>query len=254
MDREDITPGEKWRISITRAIKHSSFFLACLSVNSVDRRGFLQREIKQALDICQELLDSDIYLIPIRLEDCEIPESLREYQAVDLFKEYGLTRLLDAIKKGIEQQLLSHKVSRKMTEGFETSGVERKIVSKGRRRKILVVDNAPDIRSTLSGAFSDEDFFVWTASNEAEALDAVRQETFDFAIIDVRLHGDDEDDESGLSLALAIRGLNPNIRVIHLTGFIRPNQIVRAIRDYGAADFIEKTPDMDQKILEIIKN
>ena len=105
MDKKDILPGERWQSSIRQAIRGSDFFLACLSDNSVNRRGFLQREIEDALDICQEMLYSDIYLIPARLEDCEVPERLRDFQPVDLFGKDSWTRLLKAIRAGIERRL-----------------------------------------------------------------------------------------------------------------------------------------------------
>jgi hypothetical protein len=56
-----------------------------------------KEEIKDALDIWQEMLDSDIYLIPIRLEDCEVPEGLRDFQWVNLFEQDGWARLVKAI-------------------------------------------------------------------------------------------------------------------------------------------------------------
>ncbi|MGA9349874.1 MAG: TIR domain-containing protein [Anaerolineae bacterium] len=98
MDKKDILPGEQWKLAIQKAIQDSDFFLACLSANSVNRRGFIQRETRDALDIWQEKLDSDIYLIPVRLEDCEVPESLRKFQWVNLFEEDGWTRLVKAIQ------------------------------------------------------------------------------------------------------------------------------------------------------------
>ena len=104
MDKKDILPGERWKSSIQTAIRRSDFFLACLSAKSVGKRGFLQREIKDALVIWKEKLDDDIYLIPVRLEDCEVPESLRDFQWVNLFEEDGWTRLLEAIRVGIERQ------------------------------------------------------------------------------------------------------------------------------------------------------
>ena len=104
MDTKDILPGEQWEPRVPQAIRHSDFFLACLSTNSVNKRGFLQKEIKEALDIWQEMLDSDIYLIPVRLEDCEVPESLRDFQWVDLFEESGWTRLVKAIQVGMEHR------------------------------------------------------------------------------------------------------------------------------------------------------
>ena len=104
MDIKDILPGERWESCIRRAIRHSDFFLACLSVNSVSKRGFLQKEIKDALDIWQEKLEEDIYLIPARLEDCEVPESLGGFQWVDLFEADGWTRLVRAIQVGMKRR------------------------------------------------------------------------------------------------------------------------------------------------------
>ncbi len=105
MDKKDILPGERWKFSIQTAIRRSDFFLACLSAKSVGKRGFLQREIKDALDIWQEKLDDDIYLIPVRLEDCEVPESLREFQWVNVFEEDGWTQLVRAIQTGMKRRV-----------------------------------------------------------------------------------------------------------------------------------------------------
>ncbi len=117
---------------------------------------------------------------------------------------------------------------------------------------ILIVDNEPDVLTTISGSLADTGYNVRPVSNETQALEAIQQETFDFAIIDVRLKGDAEEDETGLVLALAIRNLNPQTRVIPITGFVRTKQIVRALQVYGLAGFIEKGPDMVQDILEAI--
>jgi hypothetical protein len=104
MGEKDILPGEAWEPSIERAIRAADFFLPCLSTNSVNARGVIQREIKCALDIWQEKSDHDIYLIPIRLEECELPESLRRFQWVDIFEEEGWSRLVEALKVGLERQ------------------------------------------------------------------------------------------------------------------------------------------------------
>jgi hypothetical protein len=104
MAKKDILPGEEWELAIQKAIQRSDFFLACLSANSVNKRGYLQKEIKDALDIWQKMLEDDIYLIPVRLEDCKVPESLRKFHWVDLFEEDGWTRLVEAIQVGIERR------------------------------------------------------------------------------------------------------------------------------------------------------
>lgn len=118
--------------------------------------------------------------------------------------------------------------------------------------RILVVDDSADFCSTLAGRLSDEGHTVRSAANEGQALAAVTQEPFDFALIDVRLHGDDEEDESGLSLAMAFRALKPQVRVILLTRYARTRQILRIIPYHGVVDFIEKTCDVNEKVLETI--
>jgi hypothetical protein len=104
MDKKDILPGEQRKSRIPQAIRRSDFFLACLSANSVGKRGWIQKQIKDALDIWQEKLESDIYLIPVRLEDCEVPERLRDFQWVNLFEEDGWARLVQAIQVGMERR------------------------------------------------------------------------------------------------------------------------------------------------------
>ncbi len=117
---------------------------------------------------------------------------------------------------------------------------------------ILIVDNQPDVRNTLRGILVDNGHTVHLAANEGGALLAVTQQRFDFALIDLRLHEEGEDDDSGLSLAMAIRAIKPQIRVILLTQYVRTRQIVRAIRYLGAVGFIEKTPDVGRQILKTI--
>jgi len=52
----------------------------------------------------QEMLEDDIYLIPVRLEDCEVPDSLLDFQWVNLFEEAGWAQLVEAIQTGIERR------------------------------------------------------------------------------------------------------------------------------------------------------
>lgn len=101
MDTKNIYGGEDWQRSIWRAIREAHYFLFCVSHNSTGKRGFLQREIKQALEIWEEKLEDDIYLIPLRLEDCLVPPSVARFQRIDLFAADGFDRLLSAVETGI---------------------------------------------------------------------------------------------------------------------------------------------------------
>jgi hypothetical protein len=50
LDEEDLLPGQIWADEIPRALKASEFILVFFSRNSVAKRGYVQREMKMALD------------------------------------------------------------------------------------------------------------------------------------------------------------------------------------------------------------
>ena len=101
MDKKNIIGGEQWKRSIQTAIRKSDFFLVCLSRHSFGKRGFLQREIRIALDVREELLDSDIYLIPVRLEECDVPDNLADINWIDLFEADGWPKLTKSFHEGV---------------------------------------------------------------------------------------------------------------------------------------------------------
>jgi len=104
MDARNILPGENRRLAIERAMHKADFFIACLSANSVDERGLLQSQFKDALTNLRDKLESDIYLIPVRFEECEVPSYFQDLQGADLFTQEGPSQLLVAIKEGLERR------------------------------------------------------------------------------------------------------------------------------------------------------
>ena len=120
MDKEDLLGGEQWEDSIEKAIRHSDFCLVCLSTNSTNKRGVIRKEIKIALDICREMLPSDIYMIPLRLENCEVPEDLSHIQWTDYYAQDGWTKLLKALRAGMERRAKPMKPSVQEPVSFES--------------------------------------------------------------------------------------------------------------------------------------
>lgn len=97
IDREHLLPGVKWRVAIEQALREADFFLLCLSSQSSSRRGFIQREINAALDLWEERLQDDIYFIPLRLEECDIPARVDDFQCVNWFEADAWERLMKAL-------------------------------------------------------------------------------------------------------------------------------------------------------------
>lgn len=107
LDRADLIPGQHWESAIRRAIAASSYFIAVLSSRSVSKRGFVQSEIRFALRIADEYAENQIFIIPVRLDDCEPSfEGLRELHRADLFPSYdqGLKELLRVFAYSAEEK------------------------------------------------------------------------------------------------------------------------------------------------------
>jgi hypothetical protein len=104
LDEKDIIPGEDWGEAIQKAIRTSRFVLVCLSRKSVGKTGYVQKEITLALDRADEQPQGRIYMIPVRLEPCDVPQRLRKWQYVDLFEERGYQRLLEALNRSISEE------------------------------------------------------------------------------------------------------------------------------------------------------
>jgi hypothetical protein len=97
-DEEDLLPGQDWESEISKAIRRSRFVLACISKSSISKSGFVQKELRLALDVADEQPDGSTFLIPVRLEECEIPDRLKRWQAADLFKPETYKRLRRALR------------------------------------------------------------------------------------------------------------------------------------------------------------
>jgi len=97
IDREDIPAGKEWAPEIEAAMHAADFVIVCLSNNSVSKRGFVQRELRAALDLYEEIPEGRVFLLPVRLEDCAVPSQLSKFQYTDLFEDQGLDRLARSI-------------------------------------------------------------------------------------------------------------------------------------------------------------
>jgi hypothetical protein len=102
IDREILLPGENWKNVIHEVIKETQYFIALLSVNSISKKGFVQKELRLALDMLDEFPENRIFIIPVRVDDCRVSHlKLKEIQWVDIFPSYtdGLNRIFKALNR-----------------------------------------------------------------------------------------------------------------------------------------------------------
>ena len=96
-DEVSLLPGQDWELEIKKAIKKSDAVIICLSQKSVSKSGFINKEIKYALNIADEQPESAIFIIPIRIDECEIPEQLRKWHWLDLNDDSAYKKLIKSL-------------------------------------------------------------------------------------------------------------------------------------------------------------
>ena len=99
-------PGQNWPRAIEEAIETSDFFLPCFSRLSVRKKGSFQAEIRYALDCARRVPLDEIYLVPVRLDDCHVPVKIRrETHYIDLFPDWnrGVRRIVSVIQKQLRK-------------------------------------------------------------------------------------------------------------------------------------------------------
>jgi formylglycine-generating enzyme required for sulfatase activity len=100
LDKRDLLPGQYWRREIPKAIRGSDFILIFLSKTSVAKRGYVQNEFKLALEVLREIPEGTIYAIPVRLDDCLIPDQFTDIHWCNFFEVDGFEYLLRALQAG----------------------------------------------------------------------------------------------------------------------------------------------------------
>ena len=109
----------------------------------------------------------------------------------------------------------------------------------GQRLRALVVDDEPNIRTTLSMYLETLDCEVHAAAGAREALAVVERRPFDLVFLDLRLGQAD-----GMALLPELLQRAPGLAVVVITAFATIESAVQAIKA-GAQDYLPKlfTPD-----------
>lgn len=124
-------------MEIEKAVEASDAIIVCLSKGSITKEGYIQRELRLVLDVALTKPEDTIFIIPLRLEECELPRRLRPWQYADYFegkREKALERLLISLRKRFSSLELK----------IERSDQQEKII------KPLIIDWSGKSKVTLS--------------------------------------------------------------------------------------------------------
>ena len=113
LDKECILPGQRWEFAIETAIHESNYVVFILSSNSTAKRGYIQKELRIALDVLDTIPESQIFLIPAKLDDTTPTHPrLRELQWVKMYPSWDegfakIIRVLDFAREANAGKLAS---------------------------------------------------------------------------------------------------------------------------------------------------
>jgi len=116
------------------------------------------------------------------------------------------------------------------------------------KQKILVVDDEPQMRELLRMYLTQKGFQANAAATSKEALKKVREKPFDCVVLDINLGGED-----GLQVLGSLKAVNPNLRVIMLTGMGFVEDLLQEAQQKGADGYVSKVLPLDELILTLQK-
>ena len=101
LDEEKLLPGQDWDLEIEKAVDASDAVIICLSNRSLTKEGYIQKELRNVLDIALEKPEGTIFIIPLRLDDCELPRRLRAWQYVNYFPAEQQNRAYQRLQQSL---------------------------------------------------------------------------------------------------------------------------------------------------------
>lgn len=111
--------------------------------------------------------------------------------------------------------------------------------------KGLIVDDEKDFSIILAERMESRGFQVETAESGMEAIDRVKQKTYDAIVLDLAMPEMD-----GIETLKRLLKENPDLQIILLTGRATVEKGVEAVK-LGAVDFLEKPADIETLVGKI---
>jgi len=107
-------------------------------------------------------------------------------------------------------------------------------------KPILIVDDEISIRESLKDWLTDNGYDVKTAESGEDALEAIEEQDFGMAILDLKLPG-----KNGLEVVKEARTKHPQLNGIFITAYPSIDTAVEAMKD-GAVDYLTKPFDLNE--------
>jgi|MTBAKSStandDraft_2_1061841.scaffolds.fasta_scaffold27861_2 CheY-like chemotaxis protein len=229
-DKVDLQPGVNWEHEINYQVKESSYFIAVISRHSVDKIGYVQKELKLGLEVLREFPESAIYLIPVRIDDTKpISEDLKKLHWADLFDDWhkGINDIMNVINPNYLKKVKPDKNSK-----IDISG-----------KTIMYVDSDIGIHTLVKDIIEDTDFELISVYSGDEAVDMYKKHKPDLVVLDVNLKG-----INGIEVMRRIHDIDVNTPVIIYTAY---KEYKNDFGTWASEDYVIKSSNVKELIHSI---
>lgn len=113
-------------------------------------------------------------------------------------------------------------------------------------RRILFVDDEIQILKSLTRAFINTDYQIFTANSGADALSILKNQEVDMIVSDMRMP-----DMDGYELLYKVKNDYPEIKRVILSGYADEKLIYKALQQNIAQHYVSK-PWKNDKLIELI--
>lgn len=103
-DKDNLTAGEDWDRARKLAQGKADVILVLCAAETTIKDGVYQREINEALRAVDDKRVGTIYLLPIRVEDVDLPPEIRRFQYLDKFEPDWRRKLAAALRRAIQER------------------------------------------------------------------------------------------------------------------------------------------------------
>jgi hypothetical protein len=87
-DKESLLPGMDWKEEIEKKLEACKLFLILYSRHTEEKEGFIQKEIRYALERSEMMPEGRIFIMPIRFDEATVPRKIARYQWLDVKNDF----------------------------------------------------------------------------------------------------------------------------------------------------------------------
>lgn len=106
-DKKSLLPGMDWQAEIEEKLSACKLLLFLCTSSSVAKEGFVQKELRMALDRAEMMPEGKAFIIPVRFDCVKVPRKLARYQWIEINEDtdyYNLPFLIGAALGSVNPQ------------------------------------------------------------------------------------------------------------------------------------------------------